>query len=250
MVERKLMYETVLLDFHGTFTSNKGRLAHALNAAYKEVLGRKVSREEFQTIFNRAEDQHIKDALNTMINGDIPLGVKQRFMETFKNTVDETYIPKHRPLLSTLYSIGANCIIVTNGKEEIVMDLLNKWGVRKYLSEIYGKGTGGKLDKIPRKPHPIVLDFVIDDLRRQGIRVSRDKTLMVGDYEDDIAAGNNCGIHTAFLVTGPNQRPEYYPVRPTYALLDSPNLNIASEWLKNENVYLFRDLPRIVSGDI
>lgn len=253
MTQERLRYETMFLDFHGTFTCHRGRIAHALNNSYRQILGRNITRSEFQTVFNRDEGISVTHMLDNMINGELPQEQKELLIQVYRNQEKLVYVPKHIYLMPLLQALGARCIIVTNGEEKVVKELSNRWKFSQYIDQIYGRGEGTILAKyqIPKKPSPQTLDFIIADLRNKGYMVRREKTLMLGDNQHDIAAGNSVGIHTAFLVLGPNQMPEYYQMRPTYALLDLPTITpSASEWLKRENVYSIRDLPKIVSGEI
>lgn len=258
MKEQELKYDTVLLDFHGTFTSNKGRLAHALNGAYRTHMGRSITRGEFLLVLNRPLEEgkesriSVKDALDRMINGALSTEDKHSLIKSYLGFEDHIYIPKHTYILRAIYELGATCVVVTNGPEHTVRGVLDQWGLTQYVAGVYGRGPKGILPAagIPKKPSPEVLDFVIDDLRGKGHLIKRPKTLMVGDHQVDIGAGNSVGIHTAFMVTGPNQLPEYYQARPTYALLDQSSLEPSSPWLNRENVHLFRDLPKIIKGDL
>lgn len=253
MAQERLRYDTLLLDFHGTFTSHRGRSAHALNIAFCEVTRRNITKEEFLIISNRNPEENAADAINKALNGTISEIAKNKLVQVYRFQQNNIYIPKHLYLIKALHDLGALCAVVTNGEELVVREILQAWKASQYVTEIYGRGAEGILGKmsIPKKPSPQVLDFVIDDLKGRGHLVRRNKILMVGDYKDDIEAGNSSGLHTAFLVTGPNQMPEYYNMRPTYTFLDSLSLKpSASEWLKRENVYSIRDLPKIVSGEI
>lgn len=252
MVERKLQYETVFLDFHGTFTNNRGRLAHALDYTYRQYFGRHIRREEFLDILNRPEGTSLSDFLNSSINGHLDVEDKNLLIQTYHEWAERLYIPKHRYIIKQLYDIGATCVVITNGQQDVVENTLGRWELLDCLQGVYGRGSDTALGKnsIPKKPSVEVIDFVISDLRKRDIDIRRERTLMVGDYKDDIGAGNNAGLHTAFLITGPNQLPEYYDVRPTYALLDTSDIKSNSPWLQSETTYLFRDLPKIVTGEI
>lgn len=249
-MERKLMYEAVFLDFHGTFTSNIARLGYSLNLAYETFARRKITKDEFQTVFNRKEGLDVEDALRAMIDGSMPIETRESLVHHYHKLTDQIYKPKYRHIIRKIDALGAKCIVVTNGKEQVVAQMLDKWNLTPHIAGVYGKGTGGKLAGVHKKPSPDVIDFVINDLRKLGIKTPRNKMLMVGDWQGDIGAGNSAGLHTAFLITGPNQLPEYYQMRPTYALLDRPTLQPNSPWLQLEGAFLFRDLPKIVSGDI
>lgn len=253
MAQERLRYDTLLLDFHGTFTCHRGRVAHALNNAFREVMGRNITKAEFLTVFNRDVDTSIPQVLGNIINGALSEEDEKRLITTYRVRETEVYIPKHKYLIPQLHNLGAKCVMVSNGEEEVVAENVRKWGLLDSIDEIYGRGSGTVLAKymIPKKPSPKTLDFIIEHLRNKGYSIRREKALILGDHTHDIGAGNSVGIHTAFLVTGPNQMPEYYDMRPTYALLDLPTITpSASEWLKRENVYSIRDLPKIVSGDI
>ncbi len=248
--ENRLRYDTVLWDFHGTFTSQKGRLAHAINEAYREVLGKTLDKDTFLTVLNRPQNVSVQDALANKLNGDLSNEKKAELLQVYREKSDTLYVPKHRHLIRALHEMGVRMAIVTNGNEAQVTQSIESWDLLKELIAIYGKGVGSKLQHMPRKPSGNVIEFVLEDLRRQGHPVRRDNTLMIGDYKDDIGAGNNAGVHTAFIVTGPNQCPTDYPMRPTYALLDTPHISPVSPWYNEGNTFHMRDLPKIIKGDI
>lgn len=245
-----LAYDTALLDFHGTFTSNRGRLAHALNTAYVEIAGRQITRDEFRAVLDRPMDVPVGTFLDNHINGQMAPGDKENLINIYLKQADRSYVPKHRWIIRRMAEMGVTCAIVTNGNEQIVRDTITKWGLDSCVVDVYGRGPNSLLHGIPKKPSPEVIEFVIEDLRRRGHNTKRHRTLMLGDYTDDIGAGNSAGVHTAFVVTGPNQRPEYYSAKPTYSLLDSPSMEPFSEWLKRENTYPLRSLPALVAGEL
>ena len=276
-IESSLRYDVAFLDFHGTFTSNRGRLVHALNIAFRRVLGIRVPESVFKDVFDRPEGITATEAMKQSLNGSLSLENKEKITKVYRDATESLYIPKHAHLIARIAELGARCVIVTNGQEKVVRDALAGWTVgrqkkvagelvfdsrghqvRERLSvlslidEVYGRGHNSILGGagVKKKPSPEVIDFVLDDLRRKGLPVRRDRTLMVGDYQDDIGAGNSAGLHTAFMITGPNQKPEYYELRPTYTLLDSPHLENRSEWLARESVFFMKDLPDIISGRV
>lgn len=276
-IESSLRYDVAFLDFHGTFTSNRGRLAHALNYAHKRVVGTHIPKAVFRSVFERGEGVPATDAIRLSLNGTLSDEGKDRLAKIYHNATQSLYVPKHIHLIAKIRELGARCVIVTNGKEQVVRDALASWTVGRerlvggekvfdhyrrtvrdrvpvlsLIEEVYGRGKDSLLGpaSVKKKPSPDVIDFVLDDLRKRGLSVRRDRTLMVGDYQDDIGAGNSAGLHTAFMITGPNQKPEYYDLRPTYTLLDSPHLENRSEWLARESVFFMRDLPDIIAGRV
>lgn len=260
MSERlRLRYETTLVDFHQTFTSPIGRLAHALSKAWIKVFERQITREEYLAVFDRPlrpgtnKRITVQEQLDLMGNGSLDPDQREQLKKIYKQHEDSIYIPKHTYLFSELHRLGAVVVVVTNGSEKVVREILREWKLIDYVVEVYGRGEGSILARngIPSKPSPEVSDFVLFDLRRKGYPVHRHRTLMVGDYKDDIGAGNSAGINTAFVLTGPNQLPEDYEHRPTMVLLDHPSLQKpVSAWIREERAYLMRQLPDIVAGRI
>lgn len=263
-------YDTALLDFHGTFTNNKGRTAHALNAAFQQVTGCPVSKETFIAVINRPlrpkpdnpkvmERIPVADFLRDYMNGALLPEDKERLIKTYARYDKACYIPKYRWMIRQLHDQGLTLAIITNGDEDVVTEEIKSWGVYACFEDefspqegllIYGRGKEGKLIHQPKKPRPEPIEHVLEELKRRGHSARRHRALFLGDHVHDIISGNKIGIHTAFIVTGPNQRPEDYEARPTFALLDNPSLQPNSPWLQREQVYLMRDLPKIVAGTI
>lgn len=250
--ENNLKYTTILWDFHGVFTNNKAREAHAANLAFLEALKRPIKKEEYLELSQRPEGVTGTESLKNIMTNLCSPDELSDALRVFKIKRDELYIPKHIYMIRKIKELGAKCAVVTNGQEKVVKQILHGWGVLADLEEVYGRGTGSSLVKsgVPEKPSPEVIDYVVGDLRKKGISVRRDKTLMLGDYKDDVGASNSSGVHSAFLVTGPNQKPEYYSFRPTYSLIDRHTLEPYSDWFKIENTHSFYDLPKIVKGVI
>lgn len=243
-----MRYETLLFDFHGTLTSNRGRLAVALNAAFKEIAGTKITKADFQRVLNREEGATVAETIHQMLADRLEEAKRKALVEKYLRHNDRVYVPKYRHVIKQLSEIGVQCAIVTNGVEGVVRQALGDWGILNNMVGVYGTGQGSFFEGKPKKPSSTVIEAVIENLRNNGHTVRRDRTLMIGDYVHDIAAGNNAGIHTALLLTGPNQDPSSYNVRPTHILLDYMHSQPTSEWIQREGGYSMRDLPALALG--
>ena len=85
-----------------------------------------------------------------------------------------------------------NMAVVSNKAEHLVKIILEELSLSYYFKYMFG---GDSFEY--KKPNPMPLNFIIDNLS-----ADKDNTLMVGDSDNDILAGQNAGIKTCFCSFG------------------------------------------------
>lgn len=186
----KPRYSQVLFDFHGVFTSNVGRTAHALVRACRKY-GLDDSgkiRVLLDGLLNRP-DGTVKQFLRGNTNWP------DEILDLYERAENEIYVPQYRWLISEIAELGASVKIVSNGTMDTISSKLDNWGLNRYIDGVFARGSQGNLGRLRRKPSPEPLEFAMGDLERG-------RCIYVGDHSNDIVAGREANIDTALVVSG------------------------------------------------
>jgi pyrophosphatase PpaX len=117
-------------------------------------------------------------------------------------------------VLESLRNKGKELALVTSGSKHIVTETMNKYNLTKMFDAIITKE-----DVSNHKPHPEPLD-----LGMKLLGATKDKTIMIGDTDNDIGAANNVGIDSILFF--PPEHKKFYDIeklkehKPTYIVSD------------------------------
>lgn len=246
-----LRYNTVLFDFHGVFTSNRGRTGRALVRAASEVglSDNRTIRELLAGLLSRPMDVDSK----SHIIDNAPQEVGARLADAFLRIKDGVYVPQFSYMVDSVAALGARIGIVSNGRQEAIEPCVQQWGWSGRLVGLYARGPEGSLTEATmRKPSAQPLEYALADMQSRGMwSGDKKRVLFVGDHEKDLLAGAAAGVDTAIIMSGHDQCVVSGEVKP-YTILTTHNVSIdhaASRW-GDIPVRSMRDLPQVVASGV
>jgi len=227
--ERKgLKYNLLIFDFHGTMTDHQLRAIRAYHHAGHEAFGTHLGKEFYQKALTRPsrnsgepvtnkefiEDEFLQQVGDQKVND---------FFERFNGYMNTTYIPIPNvpQVIRTLIKDGVNISILTNGSNrEVIQEALQRWNLEDLSESLYNSHITGV-----KKPHTRTVEYILEDYEKQGISIPLKKTLMVGDYIDDIRTADNFKIDSALMVRANGQETiRIRSPKPTYVITDPKDL--------------------------
>ena len=193
----------ILFDLDGTLVDTVQDITDALNYALNrsltvrytmEMVGEGISRLIEKAL--PAEKRHLKD------------DVIKRFLEYYSGhlTDKSREYPNVKETLENL--TGFKKAVISNKREDLSKRLLEELGLAVYFDLIIGSDTAGE-----RKPSAIPVLYIISKLG-----VSPEESIIVGDSNYDIEAGEKAGIKTIAVTYG--YRPREFLTGADYIIED------------------------------
>jgi phosphoglycolate phosphatase len=209
----------VVWDLDGTLVDSAADIAASLNRLLVEnnleVLDedrvRNMIGEGVAVLIRRGFEAHGVTPDGTRLEGLV-----ERFLVIYGEiaTASTSLFPGAREALKTLGDAGLRQAICTNKPEAITRQVLDGLGIAEYFRVVVGGDT------LPRnKPDPLPLRTVLE-----GLDVTPEQALMVGDSAIDVLMAHAAGVAVAFVSFGygpasPDSHPPDYRIN---ALRDLP----------------------------
>ncbi len=193
--------DLIIFDLDGTLIDSVASLHKALNYMLKELNKDEISLKLTRDFIGNGANILVKRAL-----------VKDRGYEKYK--IDDKLFQKALNILldfysknltqeTYLYNGAKNCLeklknknfklaIATNKPYEFINEILEYFKIKKYFDYIIGAGVVEK-----KKPHPDMLLKVCKELK-----ISPNKSIMIGDSQNDIIAAKNAKIDSIGVTWG------------------------------------------------
>jgi FMN phosphatase YigB (HAD superfamily) len=114
--------------------------------------------------------------------------------------MEQTYIaiPGIVPTVKELHSDGMEMAVSTNKSDKsTIKRILEKWNLRFLADRVYNQQDTGF-----RKPHPEAFLKIFIDMRKIGLPVSPETSLLIGDYITDIHGAANVGMDSVLIAAG------------------------------------------------
>ncbi len=214
----------VVWDLDGTLVDSAMDIATSLNrllgenelAALDDALIKNMIGEGVAVLIRRGFEAH-----GITPDGERLEQLVERFLVIYSEvaTASTRLFPGAREALQTLSDAGLRQAICTNKPEAITRQVLAGLGI----SECFDVVIGG--DTLPRnKPDPLPLRTALE-----GLDVTPERSLMVGDSAIDVQTAHAAGVCVAFVTFGYGPGPSH-PHKADYLIDD------------------FADLPAVVAG--
>lgn len=243
---REPRYDLVIMDFHGTMTDHQLRLIRAYHHAAHDALGIHLGKEVYQEALTRPAlsknpqekvegktsppGQSNKEFLASKFAGKYDAEAIARFLKAYDEYMRNIYIPvPNMPQsIRKLIEEGVEVAMLTNGSNrEVIQSQLGKWGFQTLSADLYSYHISGK-----RKPDIQAVEYIFNDYRQKGQNFTPERTLMVGDYFEDITTAHNVGMDSVLVMRGPGwETVKLREPKPTYIITDA------------------RDIVRVVHGE-
>ena len=201
--------DTIFFDVDGTLVDSRNDIAKAINYALSE-LGLK---EKPGDLIVSYIGTGVKDLIGKSLGKDHSALV-DRAEDIFsryyvKHSTDESKLYPHvRDILE--YFKNKRKFILTNRYERFADLTLRGLGVRDYFEDIIGGD-----DENCMKPSACVIDKVLP-----GLKVDRDRSVIVGDMAIDIMMAKNSGMKSCWVTYGLGKGEDVKPLKPDYIIDD------------------------------
>ncbi len=187
-----MRYRSVIFDFDGTLVDSRSDIAGAQLWALNQ-LG--VTHYKPADLF-----PYIGKTLQSTFTHLLPPAMHHRIDEAVRlyrefypprSLLATTLFPGVRETLDTLRARGVRMAIASTKKESNILRVAEHFQISCYFVQLQGS------DDLPYKPDPSIVSKVITDQQWDPA-----ETLMVGDTDNDILAGQRAGIATCAVTYG------------------------------------------------
>lgn len=188
-----MRYDLVIFDLDGTILNTLYDLRSALNTVLAQEGFEQHSLEEVRRFVGNGAAKLIARALPAGTSAACQEDVLRKFKEFYSrnanlNTVPYRGVPE---MLSSLKAAGIALACNSNKFDGAVYDLC-----QTHYPGMFSLCMGDLPDR-PKKPDPYAANHIMEELR-----VSRARTLYVGDSDVDLATAKNAGVDGAWVTWG------------------------------------------------
>ncbi len=121
--------------------------------------------------------------------------------------------PGVRETLDKLLERGVRMAVASTKKQAQLLRVAEHFSIVRYFVQLQGS------DDIPYKPDPSIVNKIIAEQQWQP-----DETLMVGDTDSDVLAGQRAGIETCAVTYGSLTEEQLRAYSPDYIIRNMPEL--------------------------
>jgi phosphoglycolate phosphatase len=184
----------LVFDLDGTLVDSLPDLRAALNEMLRDLARRELSANEVRSMIGDGTHALVGRALSA--TGEIVdlENAHQRFLDFYEAapTPLSRLYPSVTATLHSLIELGARLAICTNKQQAATLAVLDGFNIAKYFEVIVGG------DVVPfRKPDPRHLLTTLGQ-----VRASPGESVMIGDNENDYAAGRAAGTAVILMRYG------------------------------------------------
>ena len=185
----------ILFDLDGTLVDTKQDITNALNCALKQYGIQELTVQDTVKMVGEGITRLIEKVL-----GDEKPGMRdeiiRRFVEYYSEHLAD-YSREYPYVRETLEQLSLyKKAVISNKRESLSEELLNKLDLLKYFDLIVGSDTTSE-----RKPSPVPVQYVLGKLD-----IQQDESILVGDSNYDIESGKRAGIRTVAVTYGYRER--------------------------------------------
>lgn len=182
-------FDALVFDLDGTLVDSARLIFGAFNHVAEHYLGRRYNPEEITQFFGPSEESTWR---NLLPPDKVEEGIRRYYQYYRDRQMECTLFDGVRPLLERLKQIGVPLAIATGRGRKTTLMTVEHLRLREYFPVILTSG-----DITRPKPDPEVVQLAC-----QRLRVSPERTLMVGDSAMDVEAGRAAGTATAAVLWG------------------------------------------------
>lgn len=171
-------------DFDGTLYDTYPIMLKALMETFKEF---KIEKDE-KEVYRKIKTESIRQMI---IDWRLPVPEFDRKYHVYEAQKNRNSFPfiETKEILEKLQNKGGRHFILTHRTVDSTWQLLKRDGLDPFIVDIIGSDSN-----FPRKPDPSAINYFIDNYQ-----LEIEKTVMIGDRNLDIEAGNNAGVQTVFF---------------------------------------------------
>ena len=193
MMKNRLKFDTIIFDLDGTLVDTVSDVMVCVNLVREEWSLPPISRVEAQRAIGPGPQRFVEAVLPPELHSR-----SKKFIRSYRdlyqsNLLDQTRLfPGVLELLQELQQLKIKMGVATNKPRFFSQRILEGLDCQKFFSLLLGPE-----DVVKHKPQPdIVLKAV------ELTHSSLERTLMVGDTDNDIISGQNAGVKTCAVTYG------------------------------------------------
>lgn len=196
----KRTYDLVIFDLDGTLCDTAPDIERCLNRALREFDLPQVSRDRVLKAIGPGGKAFYRAILpDHIVSGSTDyLPLAERVVERYRSYYTESTTEFTRPFpgivetLGELRRRGVFLAVASNKPQEQTRKIVAELGLSPYFREVIGPESAEH-----PKPKPDMLRFVME-----RCQCAADRTLIVGDTDNDMLAGRAAGVTTVFVTWG------------------------------------------------
>jgi len=209
----KIAIDTMIFDVDGTLVDSKKDIANAMNYTLRSLGIKEKSCATIASYIGTGVKDLVRKSLG---NGYLDLADKAEKIFT-------GYYIKHSAVESRLYPHvketldhfkGKRKFILTNRYRRFAEATLAELGIKDYFEDMLGGD-----DEYCMKPSACILDRMFS-----GLKIDKDKAMIVGDMAIDIETGKNSSIKTCWVTYGLGKKKDLRALKPDYIIDDISEL--------------------------
>lgn len=189
-------FKCLLFDLDGTLIDSRDDLADSVNLMLSELNLANLSLETIYNFIGEGVFNLVNRSISASLGKESDQDFAEKGVEMFRKFYAENLVVKtklYEGVAETLEKLSDfPKAVITNKPHDFSVLVLKKLGILQHFSLVVGGDTFPE-----RKPSPVPLLFVVDNLR-----FSTEESLMIGDSWVDIKAGKNAKIKTCGCIYG------------------------------------------------
>lgn len=202
-----MKFDFLIFDLDGTVIDSQEDVAHALNRLLGDFQIAPLSREVVRTHVGYGVKPLLETALAEKGIQDIDSAFSSFTNYYLENCVRETKLFDH--VAQTLVQLsGFKKVVLTNKSNRFIEKILTGLGISQHFVGSYGRESFAKM-----KPDPLP---ILSILEIHGAK--KERTLMIGDTETDVLAGQSAGVATCLVNYGYGRPDALKRLSPTFTI--------------------------------
>jgi len=209
-----MRYRSIIFDFDGTLVDSRSDIAGAQLWALNQLGVTHYTPEDLFPSIGKTLQVTFTHLLPPAMHHRIDEAVRlYREFYPPRSLLTTTLFPGVRETLDTLRARGALMAIASTKKESTILRVAEHFRISSSFVQLQGS------DDLPYKPDPSIVRKIITDQRWDPAG-----TLMVGDTDNDILAGQRAGIATCAVTYGSLTEEQLRLYSPDHVIRSIPEL--------------------------
>jgi len=209
-----MRYRSIIFDFDGTLVDSRSDIAGAQLWALNQLGVTHYTPEDLFPYIGKTLQVTFTHLLPPAMHHRIDEAVRlYREFYPPRSLLTTTLFPGVRETLDTLRARGARMAIASTKKESTILRVAEHFRISSSFVQLQGS------DDLPYKPDPSIVRKIITDQRWDPAG-----TLMVGDTDNDILAGQRAGIATCAVTYGSLTEEQLRLYSPDHVIRSLPEL--------------------------
>lgn len=207
-------YTNIIFDLDGTITDSKWDIATAQKWVLGQIGVESLNEEDLFPHIGKTLEETFSLLLPSSLHSRIP-DATRLYSEYYppRALKTTTLFPGVKETLEALHGHGKRLAIASTKKGEGIRRAVEHFGISAFFSQLQGS------DGIPYKPDPSIILKILADQQWE-----REDTVMVGDTDKDVLAGQNAGVSTCAVTYGSLTEAELDVYSPDFIISHFPEL--------------------------